>query len=337
MRLTALIMKRNANRVFWVLFLAAILVSGLFALQVNTHRQDLLDLRHRLPPEYHDARLADLHALCSRITADAMARASAVAALEAAAVRQDAKTIAEIQESLISDGGETEESIRALTLEKATRDAQLAEELEREVAKSSGALLQYTHATIAGLAVAAAIIAWRIFGGIKSIAFKMILAAVSGVLWGLTLYSGWSPVGHIIFLGWQTHYGLAGATFAVGVLFPYLKRDRLLWLRAIGLVAISEISFDAAVNATDFVFLKSGPDFVSASLVGAVIVLTGARLILPLSRSILLLLVGLPAAAIGGLAFVYTPWLPLAFAAWHTLMAITIYVSESGLRLSWNR
>ena len=327
-------MRRNANGVFWVLFLAATLVSGLFAYQANHYRQALLDLRLELPPQYHDEGLANLHTHFARRTADAMARASALAALEAAIHRQDSKRITEIQENLISQGGETEESIQALTLEQATRDAQLAEELEREAAENGGAQWQYTLAAIASLAVAFAIIAWRIFDNISSVGFKIILAAVSGMLWGLAWYSGWSPTGNVIFLGWQTHYGLAGATFAAGVLFPYLKRDRLNWLRAIGLVVISEISFDAAVEAADIVFLKSGPDFVSASLVGAVIVLTGARFIVPLTRSIPLVLVGLPAAVTGGLAFAYIPgeWIPLAFVALHTLMAITIHISESGLR-----
>lgn len=76
-------------------------------------------------------------------------------------------------------------------------------------------------------------------------------------------------------------------------------------------------------------------EFVSASVVGAVIVLVGARLIIPLHHSSQLLLAGIPATVGAGLVFAAPPlWgtkedaFVLAYAAWHVLLAGAIHIGE---------
>lgn len=69
----------------------------------------------------------------------------------------------------------------------------------------------------------------------------------------------------------------------------------------------------------------------TGSLVGAAIVLTGARLLLPLKHSVELVVTGLVAAIIGGIGFVLLAddRLYLAFVLWHSVMALAIYSAET--------
>jgi hypothetical protein len=117
---------------------------------------------------------------------------------------------------------------------------------------------------------------------------------------------------------------LLGLLFAGGVLFPYLRRDRFLLFRAFGLVAVSSISFRSALSFG----LPIGT--ITASLIGAAIALIGARLLIPLKKSIELLVTGLAAALIGGFGFglVEEQRLCLAFVLWHSLMTLAIYTAE---------
>lgn len=157
--------------------------------------------------------------------------------------------------------------------------------------------------------------------------FKIALAALSGLCCWYVWQS--DPSSRLVF------YGLPGALFAGGVLFPYLKHGGFAWYRCLGLVAISVISYwcatGVALGFIDDTFWPGTGEFLAASLVGAAIALAGARLIIPLNRSIELIATGLAAAIIGGLAFAFIgeQQFYIAFMVWHGLMAVAIHAAEN--------
>ena len=163
---------------------------------------------------------------------------------------------------------------------------------------------------------------------------KAVMAAVSGLICYAVYHFGFEG-----FWPEPLFYSASGALFAAGVLFPYLKYDRSVWLRGFGLIALSTLSYWSAIETASWVssaeFSIDTRAFLAASLVGAIIVLTGARFITPLNRCIPLAVVGLPAAIIGGLTFALTLeadshfWASFTFLTWHSLMAISIHVSEN--------
>jgi hypothetical protein len=166
-----------------------------------------------------------------------------------------------------------------------------------------------------------------------SILRKVVLASVSGLLCHLVFYFGFDG-------GWPEplFYSVSGALFASGVLFPFLMRDRFVWYRGFGLIAASSLSYWFAIETAWLTVDSKGfPDttsYLAASLVGALVALTGARFISPLNSSMALAVVGFPAAIIGGLAFSTLPedWpdfsFPFPFLIWHCLMAIAIHIAE---------
>jgi len=138
---------------------------------------------------------------------------------------------------------------------------------------------------------------------------------------------------------------LVGLPFSAGVLFPYLRHEKWMLLRGAALVLISGLSFQSAIAVVAASYGKTwswgSPGimlFVAASLVGAGIVLTGARYVIPLNNFSTQLIVGLIAAIPGGLIFAALAeeqWY-LAFAAWHVLMAASIHFAEGeDLRAWW--
>lgn len=165
----------------------------------------------------------------------------------------------------------------------------------------------------------------------RNIWLKILLAAISGLCCGLVyefcvMDEEIDPV---------TGLGVLGVLFAAGVLFPYLSRNRSAWPRGIGLIGISMLSFLCATSVFQAVsgpYIVTTTGFVAASVVGAAIVLTGAMFIIPLRRSFVLALTGVPAAIVGGLAFLLIdgplPGLPLPFMIWHLLMAVAIHIAE---------
>lgn len=166
-----------------------------------------------------------------------------------------------------------------------------------------------------------------------SILRKVVLASVSGLLCYVVFDFGFDG-------GWPEplFYSVSGALFVSGVLFPFLMRDRFIWYRGFGLLAASSISYWFAIETALLTVNSKGfPDttsYLAASLVGALVALTGARFICPLKSSMALAVVGFPAAIIGGLAFSALPddWPDFAFAfpflIWHCLMAIAIHMAE---------
>ena len=127
---------------------------------------------------------------------------------------------------------------------------------------------------------------------------------------------------------------LAGALFAAGVLGPYLKRDRLLLLRGLGLVALGAIgylcAFMVGIEAIAEWNLGDQLGLTIACLVAAVIVLAGARLIVPLAHSIRLTLAGSTAAIVGGfmLSLPLSLYHWVAWTLWHVVVAIAVYGAE---------
>ena len=159
-------------------------------------------------------------------------------------------------------------------------------------------------------------------GASKTIGFKLVLAAASGVC--------------VAWLTKTTSYDLlvltpgGGMLFSIGVLFPYLKRDKSFWYRGVALVALASFSFYTAMEIRDLGAVGMGPGFMPASLVGASIVLVGARFAVPLNGSFQLVVTGLTAAVIGGLVFEHSGGVYLLpFVVWHCLMAIAIHISEN--------
>jgi len=129
---------------------------------------------------------------------------------------------------------------------------------------------------------------------------------------------------------------LMGLLFAGGVLFPYLRWDKFLLFRAIGLIVISTISFEFAMSyglpvgrGENIGWAAEG--YLAASVIGAAIAMTGARFLIPLKNPIGLVVTGLVAAVTGGFGFVlaeYMDNLYFAFVLWHSLMALAIIGAE---------
>jgi hypothetical protein len=162
-----------------------------------------------------------------------------------------------------------------------------------------------------------------------NICFKITLAAISGLCCGLA---------YDFYIMSETELnelsvlGLLGILFAAGVLFPYLSPDRSAWPRGIGLIGISMLSFLCATTTFGAVsgpYVVTTAGFVAGSVVGAAIVLTGAMIMIPSRRPVVLAVAGFPAAIVGGLLFwLLDLWFPLPFIIWHLLMAVAIYIAE---------
>lgn len=312
----------------------SVLLAGICGYEAYQFRQSLFEVKE-IPPELDSATLQEVEAHLRGQVAVAMNRASAIAALEAAKERQDSERIDEIQEQLIREFGETADSAGELTPEQVIQDAERAEQLLQAFYEKKLMLSRYISISLGSLALALTLIAWRVSRSIKGIGFKIVLAAISGFLaWFYFLFYLSSGVGFSEVIA----YGLPGMFFAIGVMFPYLDQAAFTWLRRLGLIVLCAISFWSAIKvALQLATWEIGPQFgilayVSASLVGTVIVLTGARLIIPLSRTLALTLSGLVAAIVGGLVCSLAEPLDfgwIAFPIWHSLMAAAIHVAEN--------
>jgi len=168
---------------------------------------------------------------------------------------------------------------------------------------------------------------------LRKIAFKIVLAGLSGacVAWIFFTQEHWLPASNEMFV----LCAVGGLLFSIGVLFPCLNRTKSYWHRGLGLVAVASLSFYSALLVADNDM--ADPFYIRASLVGAFIVLVGARFSIPLKSFFRLLIAGLPAAIIGGIVFMQFPldsYFP--FIIWHILMAVTIHVAENWKWLTSN-
>ena len=162
---------------------------------------------------------------------------------------------------------------------------------------------------------------------------KAAIATASGLLvWVVFEYDPLEPIN--VFDGLPS-YILVGFLFAAGVLVPNLRRGSNYALRIVGLTIVSAISFYMAIQVSGELSGLGAPRdsvkaMVGASLVGAAIALGGAFFVAPLKRPQALLMLGVVAAVLGGLVFVYLPTLALGFATWHVLMTTAVHFSKAG-------
>ena len=331
-------MKRNANTAFLAALLVSVLLAGVSGYVANQYRQSLTDSTE-LPSEFDSATLQEVEAYLRHREAVASVRASYIAALEAAIERQDSERIAEIQEQLISEFGETAESARKLTPELAAQDAARAEQLLQTFNEKNLILSRCIGVSLAILTLALMLVAWKVSRRVKGIVSKIVFATISGFLaWFYFQQFFYFSAGFSPPLYWISVCGLSGMFFAAGVLFPYLVQAPFVWLRALGLFFASAISFRSAI-AVAIHFGRPLPvpgieidarAYLLASIVGAAIVLISARVIIPLKRKLELAFTGVVAAIVGGLVFEPTEdWPFIAFMLWHVVMAVAIHVSEN--------
>ena len=171
-------------------------------------------------------------------------------------------------------------------------------------------------------------------GVLERLPVRLALAILSGIGVG---FSGDLPGS-----GWVRDYGWAGAIFAVGVLWPHLRRGNLLATRAVGLVAISCVSYWAAIAAALEVAPKLGLNdasepnlaaFVLASLVGGAIVVVPAKWLVPLPTPAQYWVLATVAALVGGVVMYLGLASDLggdllvfaAFATWHALFCVALH------------
>lgn len=169
----------------------------------------------------------------------------------------------------------------------------------------------------------------------RRLGIKLLLAAVSGGLCGVVWFlfddfATWHE--------WLPFYGLSGLFFAVGVLWPYLRRDQNLYMRAAVLVLASILSYWCAIQTAlgwnDQAWGPSYQDIGLASIVGTAIVWASALIIVPFRWSTQYGLLGVAAALVGGLLFylgmeVSNAGLYLSYMAWHLATSVAIHFSRA--------
>jgi hypothetical protein len=168
---------------------------------------------------------------------------------------------------------------------------------------------------------------------IRGIGVKIVLAAASGFC---VAFSARLPFFHNFIFPSLYWLCLAGALFATGIFVPYLSNDRSLWFRCLGLIVVGAIGYCCAFFAGLWVVAELNLDerfgLSAGCLVAAAVVLVGARLIIPLTRTTRLALTGLVAAIVGGFVFWLTAslwqgsW--FAWVIWHSLMAVAVHAAE---------
>jgi len=165
-----------------------------------------------------------------------------------------------------------------------------------------------------------------------SLPIRIILAVVSGI--GCFLTQVWIELVSLNELVEAiSFYALPGLSFAAGVLFPYVSRSRFRLCRALGLFAASAASYWCAVGIAVMTINSSAMSFslslygvITASVIGALIVMGALVLLAPIRISAMYVVLGLLASISGGLIMFITGIEMIAgYAAWHVLMCLAIY------------
>ena len=142
--------------------------------------------------------------------------------------------------------------------------------------------------------------------------------------------------------GEATGYGLVGLLFAGGVLFPYVGRGTLRYVRYLGLFLASVVGYWCAqwlafqsplANGNALPFGNGRwPTLLSVtvgSITGTVIVMLALVLLAPIRASLAYVLLGVLAAVGGvlsfGLVFNRSLGPAVGLAVWHTLACLAIY------------
>jgi transcriptional regulator with XRE-family HTH domain len=157
---------------------------------------------------------------------------------------------------------------------------------------------------------------------------RLALAAFSGVLVALHFRWSWYAVETPGFGFQWLDMGLAGALFGVTVLCPYLRFGHGLIMRALALIGSSALSYSCAIMALSseewFSFAPGLSSFLFASFIGVIIVLVGARVLIPLRVTVAYWVLGIVASLIGGTAM-YAGFEFVSFCVWHMMVCIAIY------------
>ncbi len=138
------------------------------------------------------------------------------------------------------------------------------------------------------------------------------------------------------------YYTLSGLLFAAAILFPYLKRDDQVLVRALALVIASTASyFSAEWLAIDGAFAGDLGliSFMIASVAGAAIVLIALVWMTPVRATSVFALCGFVAALIGGpVTYLTLPdddsiYILLGHSTWHVLICLAIHFGTK----NWGR
>ena len=171
---------------------------------------------------------------------------------------------------------------------------------------------------------------------VSGLPFRLLLAIASGAACGIAFDSSLGPL--------DFPYGgfaLGGLLFAATVLWPHLAWDSGRLWRAFALIAASTLSYFLAVSTVVDVppswlgseRIESPQAFMLASAVGAAVVLTAARILLPLRVSAAYWVLGALASVVGGVGL-YAGGMGLTsdtlgaaagFASWHVAMCLAIH------------
>ena len=165
----------------------------------------------------------------------------------------------------------------------------------------------------------------------RGFGFKVAVAAAFGIFAGIVLRLPCCV--QLLAPEWSCQ-SFAGALFAVSVFMPYVKRDRFVWLRCIGLAVIGALGYPFAWavgwGVYDEWHLGYRSCFCAGVLAGSAVILVGAKFLVPLGHSFRVAVAGAVAAIAG--SFILS--LPLyqhdwvAWGLWHAVMAIAIYGAQ---------
>ncbi len=169
---------------------------------------------------------------------------------------------------------------------------------------------------------------------LERLSVRLSLAILSGLSVALALEWGGSS--------WLQEYGVPGALFGAGVLWPHLRRGNLVAARAVGLLAAGAASYWAAVSTAlevaPWLGLDDGGEpglasFLAASVVGGAIVVVAAKWLVPLPTAAPYWLLATAATLVGGFVMYFGLVGPLpgdapgyaAFATWHALLCVALH------------
>jgi hypothetical protein len=167
---------------------------------------------------------------------------------------------------------------------------------------------------------------------LRQFELRVAVATAFGLCVGLGL---WSPCCAGILAPQSSCISLAGALFAVSVFVPYVTRGRFFWLRSTGLAVIGAFgyqcawragwgAFDAWHVANPLALLFIG------CIVGTAIILTGARMLVPLRHAFRLAIAGSVASIVGSLILSLNQMVGwVVWGLWHAVMATAIYVAQN--------
>jgi hypothetical protein len=171
---------------------------------------------------------------------------------------------------------------------------------------------------------------------LERLSVRLALAALSGVCIGFA--SDWLGSG-----SWFLGYGVPGALFGAGVLWPYLRPGNLLATRAVTLLVVSSVSYWAAVTTAVDLAPELGfsagyePNlaaFVLASIVGAAIVVVPVKWLIPVPTPAPYWILSAVAALVGAVVMYFGLASPVvrsdflayvAFAVWHALLCVALH------------